>query len=199
MADGLRPIEVARRLGTSTRTVQRWISTGRLPARRVGGRWLVAFDALDAFAGAPAAATRSIRSVFIANRGEIAVRIARTCRRLGIEVTTPPTTGVDALDLLDADAVVAAAVAAGTDAVHPGFGFLAENADFAERVMAAGLVWVGPPPAAIRAMGDKAASRRLAASLGGFAPAATVVTFIYVLGYVGTWLGPETKGKPLPE
>jgi acetyl-CoA/propionyl-CoA carboxylase biotin carboxyl carrier protein len=165
MAEGLRPSEVARRLGTSTRTVQRWITTGRLPARRVGGRWLVAFDAFDAIAPAETAAVRSIRSVFIANRGEIAVRIARTCRRLGIEVTTPPTTGSKAVDLLDADAVVAAAVAAGGDAVHPGFGFLAENADFAERVIAVGLIWVGPPPAAIRAMGDKAASRRLAASL----------------------------------
>ncbi len=75
-------------------------------------------------------------------------------------------TGRLALDLLDADAVVRAALAAGADAVHPGFGFLAENADFAERVRSAGLRWVGPPPSAIRAMGDKAAARRLAAALG---------------------------------
>ncbi len=75
-------------------------------------------------------------------------------------------TGRPPLDLLDADAVVRAALAARCDAVHPGFGFLAENADFAERVRAAGMRWVGPPPAAIRAMGDKAAARKLAASLG---------------------------------
>src|SRR5699024_759016 len=57
------------------------------------------------------------------------------------------------------------------DAVHPGFGFLAENAAFAERVIDAGIRWIGPPPAAIRAMGDKAAARRLAASLGVPTPA----------------------------
>jgi acetyl/propionyl-CoA carboxylase alpha subunit len=109
--------------------------------------------------------------VFVANRGEIASRIARTCAGLGVEVTVPPTDGPGALDLLDIEAVVAAAAEAGADAVHPGFGFLAENADFAERVLATGLRWVGPPPAAIRAMGDKAAARRLAASLGVPVPA----------------------------
>ena len=65
-----------------------------------------------------------------------------------------------------APAVVAAARAAGADALHPGYGFLAEQADFAEAVEAAGIRWVGPPPSAIRAMGDKAAARRLAADLG---------------------------------
>ena len=78
----------------------------------------------------------------------------------------PATGGREALDLLDIDAVVAAARATNADAIHPGFGFLAENADFAEAVTAAGITWVGPPPDAIRAMGDKAAARRLAASLG---------------------------------
>ena len=169
MTEELAPSEVARRLGTSTRTVQRWIERGVLPARRVGGRWRVAFDAFDAFEplksgqdGAPSA----IRTLFIANRGEIARRIERTCDRLGILAVAPETDGPGALDLLDADAVVATASASGADAVHPGFGFLAENAEFAERVIDAGIRWVGPPPGAIRAMGDKAAARRLAASLG---------------------------------
>jgi acetyl/propionyl-CoA carboxylase alpha subunit len=104
--------------------------------------------------------------VFIANRGEIAARIRRTCDRLGILAVTPRTDGPDALDLLDGPAVVSAAQAAGADAVHPGFGFLAEQAEFAEAVTAAGLRWVGPPPDAIRRMGDKAAARQLARSLG---------------------------------
>ncbi len=107
-----------------------------------------------------------MRTVFVANRGEIARRITRTCDRLGIRAVIPVTEGPDGLDLLDPAGVVAAALAAEADALHPGFGFLAENADFAERVEAAGIRWVGPPPSAIRAMGDKAAARRLAASLG---------------------------------
>jgi acetyl-CoA/propionyl-CoA carboxylase biotin carboxyl carrier protein len=107
-----------------------------------------------------------IHTVFIANRGEIASRIARTCDRLGIRSVAPSVGGPNGLDLLDVDAVTAAALAAGADAVHPGFGFLAENARFAEHVAVAGMRWIGPPPAAIRAMGDKAAARRLAASLG---------------------------------
>jgi acetyl/propionyl-CoA carboxylase alpha subunit len=107
-----------------------------------------------------------IRHLFIANRGEIARRIRRTCDRLGIRVTVPHTTGPDALDLLDIAAVTAAAVESGADALHPGYGFLAENADFAEAVEAAGLRWIGPPSDAIRAMGDKAAARRLATRLG---------------------------------
>ena len=111
-------------------------------------------------------AIRPIRRLFIANRGEIARRIRRTAGRLGIEAIEPTTDGANALDLLDADAVVAAVVAAGANAVHPGFGFLAENAAFAAAVEAAGLVWIGPAPEAIRAMGDKAAARRLAIGLG---------------------------------
>ncbi len=189
MRDELSPSEAARRLGTTTRTVQRWIMLGRLPARRVGGRWRVASDALDAFqlVGAnearpatarPAtalavdihagqsAAPRPIRRLFIANRGEIARRIRRTCDRLGIVAIEPATDGATAVDLLEIGAVVAAARAAMADAVHPGFGFLAENADFAAAVEASGTAWVGPPPDAIRAMGDKAAARRLAIELG---------------------------------
>ncbi|HEX5240468.1 MAG TPA: biotin carboxylase N-terminal domain-containing protein [Candidatus Limnocylindrales bacterium] len=176
----LSPSAAARRIGATTRSVQRWIAAGRLPARRVGGRWRVASDALDAIqrssgrggardaasGGADQGGGHPIRSLFVANRGEIARRIARTCERLGIRVVLPATEGNDAVDLLDIAAVVAATAEAGCGAVHPGFGFLAENADFAEAVLAAGLRWVGPPPGAIRAMGDKAAARRLATKLG---------------------------------
>jgi 3-methylcrotonyl-CoA carboxylase alpha subunit len=172
MRDELSPSEVARRLGTTTRSVQRWIALGRLPARRVGGRWRVAFDALDAFAARPetmeagdGAQALVIRRLFVANRGEIAQRIRRTAERLGIVAIEPATDGADAVDLLDVEAVVGAAVAARADALHPGFGFLAENASFAEAVEAAGIAWIGPPASAIRAMGDKAAARRLAAAL----------------------------------
>jgi acetyl-CoA/propionyl-CoA carboxylase biotin carboxyl carrier protein len=169
MSEELSPSQAAARIGATTRTVQRWITTGRLPARRVGGRWRVAIDAIDAFmeTGTVADAHRpAIRSLFIANRGEIAVRIARTCRRLGIGAIAPATDGPAALDLLDIEAVVGAAQASGADAVHPGFGFLAENPGFAEAVGRAGLTWVGPPPSAIQAMGNKAAARQLARSLG---------------------------------
>jgi len=107
-----------------------------------------------------------IRTLYVANRGEIAARIARTCRAAGIGVAFAVTDGPEAVDLLDGDAVIRAARWAGADALHPGFGFLAERADFAEAVLSAGLRWVGPPPKAIRAMGDKAAARRLAVQLG---------------------------------
>jgi acetyl-CoA/propionyl-CoA carboxylase biotin carboxyl carrier protein len=168
MRDELTPSQAAARIGTTTRSVQRWIASGRLPARRVGGRWRVANDAIDALVASDPSPTQPspIHTLFIANRGEIATRITRTCDRLGVRAIVPPTSGPDALDLLDIEAVVSTAMAAGADAVHPGFGFLAENADFAEAVEAAGIRWVGPPPAAIRAMGDKAAARHLATSLG---------------------------------
>ena len=178
MPEELSPSQAAARLGATTRSVQRWIATGRLPARRIGGRWRVASDALDAFARTGTGAARPpagedgarggapIGRLFVANRGEIAARITRTCDVLGITPIVPPTDGPDSLDLLDIDGVVAAALDAHADAVHPGFGFLAENADFAAAVEAAGLRWVGPPPAAIRTMGDKAAARRLAHELG---------------------------------
>ena len=174
MRNELSPSEAARRIGATTRSVQRWIVLGRLPARRVGGRWRVASDALDAFQANASTVeprqehpgTRPIRRLFIANRGEIARRIRRTAERLGIEVIEPISDGPEALDLLDIAAVTSAAAASGSDAVHPGFGFLAENAAFAETVEAAGIAWVGPPPDAIRAMGDKAAARRLARDLG---------------------------------
>ena len=176
MRDEISPSEAARRLGATTRSVQRWIAQGTLPARRVGGRWRVATDALDTLertggeghgrrGGAPGSGA-AIRRLFIANRGEIARRVRRTCERLGIQTIEPATDGPGAVDLLDIEAVVAAAQAAAADAVHPGFGFLAENADFAAAVDAAGMAWIGPRPDAIRAMGDKAAARRLAIELG---------------------------------
>jgi acetyl-CoA/propionyl-CoA carboxylase, biotin carboxylase, biotin carboxyl carrier protein len=115
---------------------------------------------------APADSGLPIRTLFVANRGEIARRITRTTDRLGIRAVVPSTDGPDAVDLLDIGAVVAVARAAGADALHPGFGFLAENADFAQAVLDAGIRWVGPPPAAIRRMGDKGTARRLAVELG---------------------------------
>jgi acetyl-CoA carboxylase biotin carboxylase subunit len=123
-----------------------------------------------------------IRKLFIANRGEIAVRIIRAAKALGIKtVQAASAADRDMLAVrladetveigpahagksyLNKDAVVAAAVASGVDAVHPGYGFLAENADFAEMVEAAGLIFVGPKPETIRAMGDKATAREMAA------------------------------------
>ena len=101
-----------------------------------------------------------IGTVYIANRGEIARRVARTCDRLGIRAVA----GTDRF--LDADAQVAAAVAAGADAVHPGYGFLSENAGFARAVAAAGLTWIGPTPEVIERMGRKDAAREIAVAAG---------------------------------
>jgi acetyl/propionyl-CoA carboxylase alpha subunit len=118
----------------------------------------------------------TVRKLLVANRGEIAVRVFRTCRELGIAtvaVAAPDDAG--ALHARTADEAVAvanylhseehirAALESGADAIHPGYGFLAENADFAEAVMAAGLTWIGPPPEALRLGGDKLAAKRIAA------------------------------------
>jgi acetyl/propionyl-CoA carboxylase alpha subunit len=121
----------------------------------------------------------TIRKLLVANRGEIAARIFRTCERLGIATTAvyaPDDAGAfhvrragEALPVesyLDGGSIVSAAREAGADAVHPGYGFLAENGDFAEAVQAAGLAFVGPPPAAIRAAGDKLEAKRLAREAG---------------------------------
>src|SRR4026209_2602662 len=96
----LSPSEAAARVGATTRSVQRWIASGRLPARRVGGRWRVATDAIDAFGehtAPPAATERPLPPLFIANRGEIAARITRTADRLGVRPVVPPTEGPNAL------------------------------------------------------------------------------------------------------
>ena len=126
-----------------------------------------------------------IRRLFVANRGEIAVRIIRAAKALGIR-TVQAVSSADR-DMLAArmadevaevgpphptksylkkEAIVAAAVASGADAVHPGYGFLSENADFASMVESAGLAFVGPRPETIRAMGDKAVARGMAARAG---------------------------------
>ncbi|HXV35437.1 MAG TPA: biotin carboxylase N-terminal domain-containing protein [Gaiellaceae bacterium] len=120
-----------------------------------------------------------ISKLLVANRGEIAVRVFRTCRRLGIgtvAVFAPDDEGafhtrradeaVGVGSYLDPAELVRAAREAGADAVHPGYGFLAENGDFAEAVGEAGLVFVGPTPAAIRASGDKLEAKRLAREAG---------------------------------
>ena len=169
MRDELTPREVAQELGVTVRTVQRWIATGRLPGSRVGGRMRVPRSAIQAAPspGRRAPSPRPIRALLIANRGEIAARIARTARGLGMRVIRvhepdePAPSGGDLVlpirAYLDADAVLAAARAAGADAIHPGYGFLAENAAFAEggQRRRAGL---GRPAAGgHRALGDKAA------------------------------------------
>ncbi len=176
MRDELTPREVAEELGVTVRTVQRWIASGRLPGNRVGGRMRVARSSLATVGAEIVSPTHAIHAVLIANRGEIAVRVARTAHRLGMRVIRvhqsdePAPEGGDlALSIpsyLDGDAILDAARRSGADAIHPGYGFLAENAGFASAVAASGLIWVGPPPAAIEAMGDKAAARRLAAAHG---------------------------------
>jgi acetyl/propionyl-CoA carboxylase alpha subunit len=110
--------------------------------------------------------------VLVANRGEIALRVARSCHAAGVEVAAVfsehdrAAPHVLAAELaapvdsyLDGEAVIAAAQAMGCDAVHPGYGFLSENAGFARAVTAAGLVWIGPPPEAMETMGSKTAAR----------------------------------------
>jgi acetyl-CoA carboxylase, biotin carboxylase subunit len=121
-------------------------------------------------------------SVLVANRGEIARRVIRTARRMGIrsvavysdaDADLPYVGEADqavrigpAQSYLDAAAILAAAKDANATAVHPGYGFLAENADFARQVIAAGLIWIGPDPAAIETMGDKIKARNLTERAG---------------------------------
>ncbi len=120
-----------------------------------------------------------IRKLLVANRGEIAVRVFRTCRERGIAtvaVVPPDDRGslharradevVEIASYLHSEEHIRAAKEMGADAIHPGYGFLAENADFAEAVEAAGLTWVGPPAEALRLGGDKITAKRIAREAG---------------------------------
>jgi acetyl-CoA/propionyl-CoA carboxylase biotin carboxyl carrier protein len=126
-----------------------------------------------------------MKRVLIANRGEIAVRVIRACRDHGLESvavyseedrTSIHASMADAAyslagttatqTYLNIEKLIAVALQSGADAVHPGYGFLSENANFAQAVIDAGLIWIGPPPSAIRALGDKVSARKIAARAG---------------------------------
>jgi acetyl-CoA/propionyl-CoA carboxylase biotin carboxyl carrier protein len=126
-----------------------------------------------------------MKRVLIANRGEIAIRVIRACKDHGLEsVAIYSEEDRDALHVRSADfayslngvvakdtylnipKVIALAKESGADAIHPGYGFLSENADFAQAVIDAGMIWIGPPPSAISALGDKVSARRIASKAG---------------------------------
>jgi acetyl/propionyl-CoA carboxylase alpha subunit len=127
---------------------------------------------------------RHISSVLVANRGEIAVRVIRACHELGMEAIGIYGEGDEyglhvtlanrafripegnGMPYLRGDAIIQLARDAGADAIHPGYGFLAENGDFAKSVTEAGFIFIGPMPETIRQMGDKVRARQIAADAG---------------------------------
>ncbi len=150
----------------------------------------------------------TLSRILVANRGEIALRVVRTVRDLGAtsilpytqdDLMSPAAELADEAHALpegsaytDADALLAMAAATGTDAIHPGYGFLSENAEFARRVIDAGITWVGPSPEAMDALGDKMSARRTAEAAGvdpvpgitePVTDAATVTAFAARYGY----------------
>ncbi|MDC6130133.1 biotin carboxylase N-terminal domain-containing protein, partial [Burkholderia gladioli] len=139
----------------------------------------------DSAAGATFYRPKRIRTVLVANRGEIAVRVIRAAHELGMRAVAvvsdadrdslaarladeaiPIGSSHAAKSYLNPAAILAAAQQCGADAIHPGYGFLSENADFAAQVEAAGLIFVGPSPAVIATMGDKAKARETAQRAG---------------------------------
>ena len=162
---GDRPARYPHRVGNVFVRHRQWPDQGDVELRRL-----------------PDVMQMAITRVLVANRGEIARRVFATCRTLGLgtvavytdpDANAPHVAEADARvrlpktnDYLNAEAIIAAARAAGADAVHPGYGFLSENAEFAAAVQAAGLVWIGPPVDAVRAMGSKIESKKMMAAAG---------------------------------